>query len=133
MQKKKLFELVVKQGLVENIEEAKKIIMAGLVVVDGHRIDKVGTLIDKKSEIRLKKRLPYVSRGGLKLEKAVKLFDINFQDKTVIDIGASTGGFTDVSLKFGAKKVYAVDVGKALLHNSLLNNSKVVCLAKTNY
>jgi 23S rRNA (cytidine1920-2'-O)/16S rRNA (cytidine1409-2'-O)-methyltransferase len=133
MAKKRLDELLVEKHLAESIDKAKKLIMSGVVIVDNHRIDKAGSIIKLPAEIRLKNQKVYVSRGGLKLEKAVKLFKINFENKIIIDVGASTGGFTDVALKFGAKKVYAVDVGKAQLHNNLVNNSKVIVLDKTNF
>jgi 23S rRNA (cytidine1920-2'-O)/16S rRNA (cytidine1409-2'-O)-methyltransferase len=133
MSKKRLDELVYLKGLSESITESQKLIMAGLVVVDNHRVDKSGTMVDENSEIRLKNKIPYVSRGGLKLEKAVKSFHIDFENKILIDIGASTGGFTDVALKFGAKKVYAIDVGKGLLHNNLVRNDRVISIEKTNF
>lgn len=131
--KERLDELLVKVKLADSIDQAKKFIMAGIVIVNDHRIDKAGTQINTDSNIRIKDRIPYVSRGGLKLEKAVKSFSINFHDKIVMDVGASTGGFTDVALQNGAKKVYAIDVGKAQLHNNLLINSKVINLEKTNF
>jgi 23S rRNA (cytidine1920-2'-O)/16S rRNA (cytidine1409-2'-O)-methyltransferase len=133
MARERLDKLLVQRQLADDVEIAKRLIMAGKVVVNNHRIDKAGTQVDINADIRLKKQIPYVSRGGLKLEKAIKIFNIDFKDKIVMDIGASTGGFTDVSLKFGAKKVYCVDVGKSLLHNKLQNNNQIINLEKTNF
>ena len=133
MLKERLDELLVKLKLAEDLNTARALIMAGKVIVDEHRIDKAGTLIKSTSKIRLKKQIPYVSRGGLKLEKAIKTFNIDFSNKTVIDIGSSTGGFTDVALRFNAKKVYAIDVGKALLHNKLLTDSRVISMEGVNF
>ncbi len=133
MAKERLDKLLIDLELAENIDKARRLVMAGKVVVNDHRIDKPGTKIDTNSEIRLKKQIPYVSRGGLKLEKAVKTFSVDINNKIVMDIGASTGGFTDVALKYGAKKVYAVDVGKAQLHHKLLTDDRVVNLENTNF
>jgi len=107
--------------------------MAGLVFVDGQRVDKAGTKICVDSDITLKEKLKYVSRGGLKLEKAVDSFDINFKDKKVIDIGASTGGFTDVALQNGASFVFAVDSGKNQLHEKMKMDERVADMEKTNF
>ena len=112
--KERLDVLLVQKGFFETREKAKRAIMAGIVIVNDKKIEKAGTAIkiDEEPVIRIKgEQLPYVSRGGLKLEKAIKVFDLNLQDKLVLDVGASTGGFTDCSLQNGAKFVYAVDVG----------------------
>ena len=93
-------------------EKAKASVMAGLVYVDGQRVDKPGTSVDTEAEITVKEALcPYVSRGGLKLEKALELYGFSLENATAVDIGASTGGFTDCMLQKGAKKVFAIDVG----------------------
>ena len=114
-------------------EKAKSSIMAGLIYVDGQRIDKPGTPVDFDSEITVKEDLcPYVSRGGLKLEKALKLFDFSLKDSIAVDIGASTGGFTDCMLQKGAKKVYAIDVGYGQLDWKLRNDDRVVNMEKVN-
>ena len=107
--------------------------MTGRILIHGNKETKAGTMIAEDTEIEvIGHDLPYVSRGGLKLEKAVKAFELDFKDKTVLDIGASTGGFTDCSLQNGAKKVYAVDVGYGQLAWSLRSDSRVVVLEKVN-
>ena len=112
MAKERLDVLLVKRNLVQSRERAKTTIMAGLVLVDGQKIDKAGTMVKPEAEIRLLGNdLPYVSRGGLKLEKAIKEFGVSLQGKVAADIGASTGGFTDCMLQNGAIKVFAIDVG----------------------
>ena len=114
MAKERVDVLAFKQGLFETREQAKRGVMAGLVVsvINGQRFDKPGEKIDDTTELKLKgEKLKYVSRGGLKLEKALQTFGISVQDKITLDIGASTGGFTDVMLQNGASLVYAVDVG----------------------
>ena len=114
-------------------EKAKASIMAGLIYVDGQRVDKPGTAVDIDSEVTVKEALcPYVSRGGLKLEKALKLYDFTLKDSVAVDIGASTGGFTDCMLKNGAKKVYAIDVGYGQLDWKLRNDSRVINMEKIN-
>lgn len=114
-------------------EKAKATIMAGLVYVDGERIDKPGAQIDTEAEITVKEDLcPYVSRGGLKLEKAIELFGFSLDGCRAVDIGASTGGFTDCMLRNGAKKIYAVDVGYGQLDWKLRNDDRVVNMEKTN-
>ena len=110
--KERLDTLLVSRGLSESREKAKATIMAGLVFVRNQRVDKAGTKIDVEAEIIVKGNpIPYVGRGGLKLEKALSAFPIDLQGAVMMDIGASTGGFTDCALQNGAKKVYAVDVG----------------------
>ena len=126
--KMRLDEYLVENECFEDLEIAKRQIMVGNVIVNEQKIDKPGEIIslDKIKSIRIKERdIPYVSRGGLKLEKAIKVFDLDFKDKIVLDIGASTGGFTDCSLQNGAKFVYAVDVGTNQLDWKLRNDSRV--------
>ena len=133
--KERLDLLLVKEGYAASREKAKAIIMAGNVFVDGQREDKAGTSFDP-ARIKLEVRgstLPYVSRGGLKLEKAVKQFGLGLAEKICMDIGASTGGFTDCMLQNGAKKVYSVDVGHGQLAWKLRNDARVVCMEKTNF
>ena len=110
--KERLDVLLVERGFFDSRENAKRHIMAGIVLVDNVPVDKAGTKVPVKAEIRLKgKVMPYVGRGGFKLEKAIKTFGIDLHDKVMADFGASTGGFTDCALKHGAKKVFAIDVG----------------------
>ena len=133
--KERLDVILVQEGYAASREKAKAIIMAGNVFVDGQREDKAGTTFDL-SKVKLEVRgstLPYVSRGGLKLEKAMKHFDLSLTDKICMDIGASTGGFTDCMLQNGAKKVYSVDVGHGQLDWKLRNDERVVCMEKTNF
>lgn len=131
--KKRLDVLTTEKGLFDSREKAKTSIMAGLVLVDGQVIDKPGTSVDEESEISLKEVLcPYVSRGGLKLEKALDTWNFSLQGAKAVDIGASTGGFTDCMLQNGAVKVYAVDVGYGQLAWKLRNDERVVCMEKTN-
>ena len=133
MKKERLDVLLVKKGLASSREKAKAIIMSGIVFVDGQREDKAGSTFDEKQEIIVKgKTLKYVSRGGLKLEKAMKNFDIVLKDKVCMDVGASTGGFTDCMLQNGAVKVYSVDVGHGQLDWKLRNDERVVCMERTN-
>lgn len=125
--------LLVEKGFFDSREKAKASIMAGLVLVDNIRVDKAGTPVSEDAVITLKENLcPYVSRGGLKLEKAIKLSNIDLNDYVCMDIGASTGGFTDCMLKNGAKKVYAVDVGYGQLDWKLRNDPRVENHEKTN-
>ena len=132
--KERLDVLLVKQGFAQSREKAKAIIMSGNVFVDGQREDKAGATFDEeKVEITVKgNSLKYVSRGGLKLEKAIDKFGVNVQDAVCMDIGASTGGFTDCMLQNGAMKVYSVDVGHGQLAWKLRNDERVVCMEKTN-
>ncbi len=132
--KERLDILLVDKGLIETREKAKRTIMAGLVLVDGERIDKPGTKVKSACEIELKgQSLPYVSRGGLKLEGAIKSFNLDLDTKVVIDIGSSTGGFTDCALQNGARKVYAVDVGYNQLAWKLRQDERVVVMERTNF
>lgn len=131
--KKRLDVILMERNLFPSREKARTAIMTGRILIHGNKETKAGTMIAEDTEIEvIGHDLPYVSRGGLKLEKAVKAFDLDFKDKTVLDIGASTGGFTDCSLQNGAKKVYAVDVGYGQLAWSLRSDSRVVVLEKVN-
>lgn len=128
--------LLVERGLASSREKAKAVIMAGDVFVNGQREDKAGTTFDPEKIRTLEVRgaaLPYVSRGGLKLEKALKVFPLVLSEKTCMDIGASTGGFTDCMLQNGAKKVYAIDVGHGQLDWKLRSDGRVVCMERTNF
>ncbi len=133
--KERLDVILLQEGLAESREKAKAIIMSGNVFVDGQREDKAGATFDTdKVKIEVKgSTLKYVSRGGLKLEKAMKQFDITLEEKVCMDIGASTGGFTDCMLQSGAAKVYSVDVGHGQLAWKLRNDERVVCMEKTNF
>lgn len=133
--KERLDVLLVKQGLAGSREKAKAVIMAGDVFVQGQREDKAGAMFDEsKVQITVKgSSLKYVSRGGLKLEKAMECFPISLAGKVCMDIGASTGGFTDCMLQNGAVKVYSVDVGHGQLAWKLRNDERVVCMEKTNF
>lgn len=132
--KERLDVLLVKRGLAPSREKAKAMIMAGTVFVNDDREDKAGTTFDEeKARIEIKGHtLKYVSRGGLKLEKAMDVFGVDVRDKVCMDIGASTGGFTDCMLQNGAVKVFAVDVGYGQLAWSLRQDPRVVCMEKTN-
>ncbi len=131
--KERLDVLLVKRGLAASREKAKAVIMSGNVLVDGQREDKAGASFDENVEIAVKGgQLRYVSRGGLKLEKAMKCFDVTPRGRVCMDVGASTGGFTDCMLQNGAVKVYAVDVGYGQLDWKLRTDERVVCMEKTN-
>lgn len=131
--KERLDVLLVKKELYQSRERAKASIMAGIVYVDGKISDKAGNMVDEDAEIFIKENLcPYVSRGGLKLEKSMKEFDISLDNTVCMDIGASTGGFTDCMLQNGATKVYAIDVGYGQLDWKLRNDSRVVNMEKCN-
>ncbi|MDW7797283.1 TlyA family RNA methyltransferase [Streptococcus canis] len=136
MPKERVDVLAYKQGLFETREQAKRGVMAGLVVsvINGQRYDKPGEKIDKSTELKLKgEKLKYVSRGGLKLEKGLRVFDLSVADQIGIDIGASTGGFTDVMLQDGAKLVYAVDVGTNQLVWKLRQDPRVRSMEQYNF
>ena len=128
--KKRLDLILVERELFETREKAKREIMAGNVIVNEQVVTKAGTMFmdNDKLKIRIKDKLKYVSRGGLKLEKAIKTWNLDFKDKLVLDIGASTGGFTDCALQNGAKYVYSVDVGKNQLDWKLRNDERVLSL-----
>lgn len=133
MAKVRLDMLLVQKGLCESRERAKSSIMAGLVLVNGERADKAGSCYAQDALIELKGNLnPYVSRGGLKLDKAIKYFGIELEGMQALDIGASTGGFTDCMLKNGAVKVVAIDVGYGQLAWTLRNDERVTNLERTN-
>ena len=134
--KERLDVLLVNRGLAPSREKAKALIMAGDVFVNGQREDKPGTTFEEAKITSLEVKgdtLPYVSRGGLKLEKAVKNFGFSLDGKVRMDIGASTGGFTDCMLQNGAAKVYSVDVGHGQLDWKLRSDDRVVCMEKTNF
>ena len=129
--KMRLDEYLCENEYFEDLEVAKKQIMAGNVIINEQKIDKPGIMIslDKIKTVRIKeKNIPYVSRGGLKLKKAIDVFDLDFKGKIILDIGASTGGFTDCSLQNGARLVYAVDVGTNQLDWKLRNHNQVVSI-----
>ncbi len=131
--KERLDVLLVKRGLAESREKAKAVIMSGNVFVEGQREDKAGTSFPETVSIEVKGHvLPYVSRGGLKLEKAMRRFDVSVEGKICTDVGSSTGGFTDCMLQNGASKVYAIDVGRGQLAWKLRQDTRVVCMEKTN-
>ncbi len=133
MSKERLDVLLVSRGLAESREKAKAIIMSGNVYVDGQKEDKAGTSFNDKVNIEVRgNTLKYVSRGGLKLEKAMANFDVTLEGKICMDVGSSTGGFTDCMLQNGAVRVYAVDVGHGQLAWKLRNDERVVCMEKTN-
>ena len=131
--KERLDVLLVQRGLAPSREKAKAMIMEGNVFVDNEREDKAGTFFDEKVSIEVRgNTLRYVSRGGLKLEKAMDHFDLSLEGKVCMDMGASTGGFTDCMLQNGAAKVYAVDVGYGQFAWKLRQDERVVCMEKTN-
>ncbi|MFQ7683478.1 MAG: TlyA family RNA methyltransferase [Lawsonibacter sp.] len=131
--KKRLDVAMVERGLAESRQKAQAVIMAGQVFVDGQRVDKAGAPVTEARAIEVRGRaLPYVSRGGLKLEKAMQLWPIALNGAVCADIGASTGGFTDCMLQNGAQKVYAVDVGYNQLDYRLRTHPQVVCMERTN-
>lgn len=133
--KERLDVILVRQGYAPSREKAKALLMAGSVFVDNQREDKAGAQFDEsKIKIEVKgKQIPYVSRGGLKLERALQEFPITLKDSVCMDIGASTGGFTDCMLQNGAGKVYAIDVGHGQLDWKLRCDERVVCMEKTNF
>jgi len=133
MAKKRIDVLMVEQGLAESRQKAQAIIMAGQVFAGDKRCDKAGLTIEENTTLEIRgQTLRYVSRGGLKLEKAMKCFPITLSEKVAADIGASTGGFTDCMLQNGATRVYAVDVGYGQLAWSLRSDPRVICLERTN-
>lgn len=132
--KERLDVLLLELGYYESREKAKAAIMAGLVLIGTERVDKAGTKVPRDAAITVKGALhPYVSRGGLKLEKAIKHFGLDLKDAVMLDIGASTGGFTDCALQNGASRVYAVDVGYNQLDYSLRQDKRVQVLERTNF
>ncbi len=131
--KTRLDQYLVEQNYYNSREKAKRAVMAGEVKVNGKTVTKPAQKIDEDVAIEIKQKPPYVSRGGLKLEKGLKVFDFPVKDKTFLDIGASTGGFTDCLLKNGAAKVYAIDVGYGQLDFNLRNDERVEVLERTNF
>ena len=133
MKKERLDVLMVQRNLAESREKAKALIMSGIVYVNGQKEDKAGTSFEETVQIEVRgSTLKYVSRGGLKLEKAMNRFGVELAGKVCMDVGASTGGFTDCMLQNGAVKVYAVDVGHGQLAWKLRNDDRVICMEKTN-
>lgn len=132
--KERVDVLLVERGLVETREKAKRTVMAGLVYANEQRLDKPGEKIDRDTPLTVKGAvMPYVSRGGFKLEKALKEFDVQVKDRIMIDIGSSTGGFTDCALQNGAKMSYALDVGYNQLAWKLRQDERVVVMERTNF
>lgn len=132
--KNRLDVILLERGLFSSRERARASIMAGEIFVDGIRIDKCGEKIKEDAKIEFKgEEMPYVSRGGYKLEKAINSFNINLSDKVCMDIGASTGGFTDCMLQNGAKKVFSIDVGYGQLAWKLRVDERVICMERTNF
>ena len=131
--KERLDKLLLERSLAESREKARAMIMAGQVLVNNSKLEKAGSQVDRDAEIVIiGQGLPYVSRGGLKLEKALDFFPISLEEKILVDLGASTGGFTDCALQRGAKKVYAVDVGYGQLDWKLRKDERVVVMERTN-
>lgn len=134
MSKERIDVLLVEQGYFTSREKAKAAIMAGLVLVDCDRIEKAGMKVSREASITVKGAIhPYVSRGGLKLEKAIRVFTLDLKDCVLLDIGASTGGFTDCALQNGAHQVYAIDVGYNQLDWSLRTDKRVIVMERTNF
>ena len=134
MAKVRIDMLLVEKGLFESRQRAQTSILEGIVYIDEVRVDKPGQLVDENSNIVIRgEKLPFVSRGGLKLDKAIKVFNIDVTDKVCMDIGASTGGFTDCLLQNEAKFVYAIDVGYGQLAWKLRQDNRVKCMEKTNF
>src|SRR6056297_3715752 len=131
--KKRIDKLLVEKNHFDSREKAKRALMAGNVKIENEIIDKPGTKVDVDSQIEVLERMKYVSRGGYKLEKALKNFSIKIDDKICMDIGSSTGGFTDCMLQNNAKKVYAIDVGYGQLDWTLRNNPMVKVFERTNF
>lgn len=130
--KERLDVQIVERGLAESRQKAKAYIMAGVVFVDGVREDKAGLKVKRGATIEVREKMRYVSRGGLKLEKAMQQFPIGLENKVCMDVGASTGGFTDCMLQNGASKVYSVDVGYGQFAWKLRTDERVVCMERTN-
>ena len=128
----RLDKLLFEKAIVESREKARAIILEGNVLVNGMVVDKAGALVKSDAVLAVKSKMPYVSRGGLKLEHAIKYLDIEIKGKIAMDVGASTGGFTDCLLQHGAKKIYAIDVGYGQFSWILRNDDKIVLLEKTN-
>ncbi|MFD2704320.1 TlyA family RNA methyltransferase [Salibacterium lacus] len=134
MKKERIDTLLVEQGFLDSREQAKRAVMAGIVLADEEPVDKPGTKVSRTAVLRLKgSTQPYVSRGGLKLEKALDVFQIDMEDRVFLDVGASTGGFTDCALQRGASSVYAVDSGTNQLAWKIRNDEKVKVMEKYNF
>ncbi len=132
MAKERLDVLLVKKGFFDSREKALRAIMLGNVLVNEHVITKAGFKVDENVEIRVKDKFPYVSRGALKLKHGIEYFNLDVKDKVAIDVGASTGGFTEVLLEYGARLIYAIDCGTNQLHWKLRTNPKVISMENTN-
>lgn len=132
MAKERVDLALLRRGLVESREKARALIMAGQVMADDRVMDKPGALVSEDTPIRLRERLPYVSRGGIKLAHALDAFGLDVRDTVALDVGASTGGFTDCLLQRGARKVYAVDVGYGQMDLRLRQDPRVVLMERTN-
>lgn len=131
--KERIDVLLTEKNLCESRARAKSLIMMGKILVNGQKIDKAGTMVATDAEIKiLGEEMPFVSRGGFKLQKAIEVFNLNLENKIAADIGASTGGFTDCMLQHGAKKVYAIDVGYGQLAWKLRNDERVINMERTN-
>lgn len=131
--KERIDKLLLERGLVTSREKAKALVMAGQVIVNDKRVDKAGDMVPVEADIRIKgEQMPFVSRGGLKLEHALNHFNIDPGGKTAVDVGASTGGFTDCLLQRGISKVYAVDVGYGQMDLKVKDNERVVSIERTN-
>lgn len=130
--RERLDKMLVDRGLAETRAKALGLIMAGQVLVNGKAVTKAGTAVGADSAITIAPHSEFVGRGALKLEAAIEAFNVDVQDVTAIDVGSSTGGFTEVLLKHGAKKVYAVDVGHGQLHWRLRNDPRIICLEGIN-
>ena len=134
MKKERIDVLLTRLGHFDSRESAKRAVMAGLILVDQQRIDKPGEKVSVEAKVTVKgKGCPYVSRGGFKLEKAIREFNLDLQDKTIMDIGSSTGGFTDCALQNKAKRSYAIDVGYNQLAWKIRQDERVVCMERTNF
>jgi len=133
MAKKRLYELLVERNLAEDADQAKRLVMAGLVFSQQLRLDKSGVKIDETTPLRVKQKSNYVGRGGVKMEKAFTHFSLTATGKTFIDIGSSTGGFTDCALQHGARLSYAIDVGYNQLDWKLRSDDRVVVMERTNF
>ncbi len=132
VKKERADKLLVERGLVESRQKAQALIMAGYVYANGKRVEKPGEKIPTDAILEVREKMKYVSRGGYKLEKAIRSFNLSVKNLVCLDVGASTGGFTDCLLQYGAKKVYAVDVGRGQLDPKLRENPKVVSYEKTD-
>ena len=132
LMKERLDKLLIEKGLFSTREKARRAILAGLVKVENRCLDKPGIRVENNAQIKIKEGIPYVSRGGLKLEKALEEFRIKVENKVALDVGASTGGFTDCLLQRGASRIYALDVGYGQLDWKLRNDPRVINIERTN-